>query len=73
MGVPVARSHTRTGSAQAPPAGEGRDIPVPDFVWHIIQALPDRPLCPGATRRTRYLSYVTATSRMAAIAAEVSS
>jgi integrase len=53
------------------PAGEGRDIPVPDFVWHIIQAMPDGPLCPGATRRTRYLSYVTATDRMTAIAAEL--
>jgi integrase len=53
------------------PAGEGRDIPVPDFVWNMIQALPDGPLCPGATRATRYLSYVTATERMAAIAAEL--
>jgi integrase len=51
------------------PAGEGRDIPVPDFIWNMVQALPDGPLCPGATGRTRYLSYVTATSRMAAIAA----
>jgi integrase len=51
------------------PAGEGRDIPVPDLIWNMVQALPDGPLCPGATRCTRYLSYVTATSRMAAIAA----
>jgi hypothetical protein len=53
------------------PAGEGRDIPVPDFVWNMVQARPDGPLCPGATGRTRYLSYVTATSRMAAIAGEL--
>jgi integrase len=44
---------------------------VPDFIWNMVQALPDGPLCPGATGRTRYLSYVTATSRMAAIAAEL--
>jgi integrase len=50
------------------PAGEGRDIPVPDFIWHMIQALPDGPICPGATRRTRYMSYVTATGRLAAVA-----
>lgn len=50
------------------PAGEGRDIPVPDFIWNIIQALPDGPVCPGATSRTRYLSYVTAAGRLAAIA-----
>ncbi len=37
----------------------------------MIQALPDGPLCPGATRATRYLSYVTATDRMAAIGAEL--
>jgi integrase len=53
------------------PAGEGRDIPVPEFIWRMIAALPDGPLCPGATRRTRYLSYVTATDRLAAIAAEL--
>ena len=53
------------------PAGEGRDIPVPDYVWNMIQALLDGPVCPGATRRTRYMSYVTATSRLAAVAAEL--
>jgi hypothetical protein len=53
------------------PAGEGRDIPVPAYAWNMIQALPDGPICPGATRRTRYLSYVTAAERMAAIAAEI--
>jgi hypothetical protein len=41
---------------------------MPDFVWQMIQAATDGPLCPGATRRTRYLSYVTATDRMGAIA-----
>ena len=50
------------------PAGEGRDIPVPDFIWHMIAALPDGPICPGATRRTRYMSYVTATDRLSAVA-----
>jgi hypothetical protein len=53
------------------PAGEGRDIPVPEYAWNMIQALPDGPLCPGATRRTRYLSYVTATGRLAAVAGEL--
>jgi integrase len=50
------------------PAGEGRDIPVPDYVWNMIQALPAGPVCPGATRRTRYMSYVTAAERLAAVA-----
>ena len=50
------------------PAGEGRDIPVPDYIWNMIQALPDGPVCPGATGRTRYLSYVTAAERLAAVA-----
>jgi integrase len=53
------------------PAGEGRDIPVPDYVWNLIQALPDGPVCPGATGRTRYMSYVTAAERMVAVAREI--
>ncbi len=53
------------------PAGEGRDIPVPEYLWNMIQALPDGPVCPGATRRTRYLSYVIATSRLTAVATEL--
>jgi integrase len=34
----------------------------------MIQAVPAGPLCPGATRRTRYMSYVTAAERLAAVA-----
>jgi integrase len=48
------------------PAGEGRDIPVPDFIWNMIAALPDGPVCPGP--QTRYMSYVTASSRLSVIA-----
>jgi hypothetical protein len=48
------------------PAGEGRDIPVPAFIWDMVQALPDGPVCPG--RKTRYLAYQTAAGRLQSIA-----
>ena len=46
--------------------GEGRNVPVPDYVWDIAQAMPDGPLCPGP-RGSRYLKYSTARERFAAI------
>ncbi len=45
--------------------GQGRNVPVPDYVWDMIQALPDGPLCPGPT--TRYMQYNTAWERFRAI------
>ncbi len=39
-------------------AGEYRDIPVPDMVWDMVAALPDRPLCPGP-KGTPYISPAT--------------
>ncbi|SRR5260370_3271420 len=42
-------------------AGQGRDVPVPDFVWDMVKDMPDGPLCPGI--RTRYLPYNTAWDR----------
>jgi Phage integrase family len=61
---------TRDGRTRAPlkhrREGEGRNIPVPDYVWNIIQAMPDGPLCPGP-RGTRYMQYSTARLRFAAI------
>jgi hypothetical protein len=47
--------------------GQGRNVPVPDYVWDIVQALPDGPLCPGPT--TRYMQYHTARERFNAITA----
>jgi integrase len=61
---------TRDGRTRAPlkhrREGEGRNIPVPDYVWNIVQAMPDGPLCPGP-RGTRYMPYNTARVRFAAI------
>jgi integrase len=51
------------------PAGEGRDIPVPDFIWNMVKALPAGPVCPGP--RTRYLRYDTAAARLKALAGEL--
>jgi hypothetical protein len=45
--------------------GEGRNVPVPDYVWDMVQAMPDGPLCPGP--RTRYMQYNTAWARFTAI------
>jgi integrase len=47
-------------------AGEYRDVPVPDMVWDMVQALPDGPLCPGP-KGTPYLPYNTAYSRFASL------
>ena len=47
-------------------AGDFRDIPVPDMVWNMVQALPDGPLCPGPNR-TPYMPYSTARNRFSAI------
>jgi integrase len=37
-------------------------VPVPDFVWNMVQAMPDGPLCPGPNG-TPYLPYFTAWGR----------
>ncbi len=47
--------------------GQGRNVPVPDLVWDMVQALPDGPLCPGPS--TRYMQYNTAWERFRAITA----
>jgi len=61
---------TRDGRTRAPlkhrKEGEGRNVPVPDYVWDIVAAMPDGPLCPGP-RGTRYMQYNTARVRFAAI------
>jgi integrase len=61
---------TRDGRGRAPlkhrREGEGRNVPVPDYVWNIVQAMPDGPLCPGP-RGSRYMQYGTARVRFAAI------
>ena len=43
-------------------AGDFRDVPVPDMVWDMVQALPDGPLCPGPNG-TPYMPYSTASNR----------
>jgi len=50
-------------------AGQFRDIPVPDMIWDIAQALPDGPLCPGPG--TPYMPYNTAYFRFAHIMAHL--
>jgi hypothetical protein len=47
--------------------GQGRNVPVPDYVWETVQAMPDGPLCPGPT--TRYMQYGTVWDRFHAITA----
>ena len=63
---------SRDGHARVPlkhrKEGEGRNVAVPDFVWDMVQAMPDGPLCPGP-RGTRYMQYNTAWSRFQAITA----
>jgi Phage integrase family len=46
-------------------AGQFRDIPVPDMIWDMVQAMPDGPLCPGI--RTAYMPYSTAEHRFSKI------
>jgi hypothetical protein len=48
--------------------GEGRSVPVPDYVWEMVAAMPDGPLCPGP-RGSRYMTYSTAWDRFTAITA----
>jgi hypothetical protein len=48
--------------------GQGRDIPVPDYVWNMVRAMPAGPLCPGP-RGTPYLPYFTARGRFDALTA----
>jgi integrase len=43
-------------------AGQFRDVPVPDMIWDMVQAMPSGPLCPGPLK-TPYLSYRTAVAR----------
>jgi integrase len=43
-------------------AGQHRDVPVPDMIWDMVQAMPDGPLCPGPLK-TPYLGYRTAAAR----------
>jgi integrase len=61
---------SRDGRTRAPlkhrKEGEGRNVPVPDFVWNMVAAMPDGPLCPGP-RGSRYLRYNTARVRFNAI------
>jgi integrase len=56
---------TENGKALEPlkhrQAGQFRDVPVPDMVWDMVQALPDGPLCPGL--RAPYMPYSTAQHR----------
>jgi integrase len=47
-------------------ADEYRDVPVPDMVWDMVQAMPDGPLCPGPS--TPYICYNTARSRLVNLA-----
>jgi len=48
--------------------GEGRNVPVPDYVWDMVAAMQDSPLCPGP-RGNRYMTYSTAWDRFTAITA----
>jgi Phage integrase family len=63
---------SRNGRGRAPlkhrKEGEGRNVAVPDFVWEMVAAMPDGPLCPGP-RGTRYMQHNTAWSRFQAITA----
>jgi hypothetical protein len=42
--------------------GQGRDVPVPDFIWNMVEGMPDGPLCPGPNG-SKYLPYSTARGR----------
>ena len=46
-------------------AGDYRDIPVPDMIWDMVQAMDDGPLCPG--QATPYMPYPTAYGRFTAL------
>jgi integrase len=46
-------------------AGDFRDIPVPDMIWDMVQALPDGPLCPGP-KGTPYMTAYSRFSRLMA-------
>ena len=35
------------GTAEAPQAGEYRDVPVPSWLWEMVEDLSDGPLIPG--------------------------
>jgi hypothetical protein len=48
--------------------GEGRNVPVPDYVSEMVADMPGGPLCPGP-RGSRYMSYGTAWERFTAITA----
>jgi hypothetical protein len=43
-------------------AGQFRDVPVPDYVWNMVAAMPDGPLCPGPNG-TPFMPYSTAANR----------
>lgn len=47
--------------------GQGRDVPVPDFIWNMVKDMPDGPLCPGL--KSRYMVYNTVQKRFEALAA----
>ena len=38
-------------------AGEYRDVPVPDYLWAMVDALPDGPVCRGAQPGASYPTY----------------
>jgi integrase len=66
-----------TGAAGCPlkhrKEGEGRNVPVPDYVWDMVAAMPDGPLCPGpGLRGSRYLRYSSAWRRFSAITTALS-
>lgn len=41
--------------------GQFRDVPVPEFIWAKVQAMPDGPLMPGIS--TKYMQYCTVRDR----------
>jgi integrase len=47
-------------------AGQFRDVPVSDFVWEMVQGMPEGPLCPGPGG-TPYMPYSTAANRFARV------
>jgi hypothetical protein len=51
-------------------AGEFRDIPVPDMIWDMVQAMADGPLCPGPNA-TPYTPYNTAYTRFSNLMAHL--
>ena len=61
---------TRDGKGREPlkhrAQGQGRDVAVPDFIWNMVDAMDDGPLCPGPNG-TPYLPYFTARGRFAAL------